>query len=60
MRIWKWPARWRCHRSIWCCQYVDTSLCNGSKDPHRVSRTRRNWKAARMERSYERQVRRAL
>lgn len=38
MRFWRWPARWRHHRSLWCCQYIDTPLCNGALDPHPIAR----------------------
>lgn len=30
-----------CHGTYWCCQYIDTPLCNGSLDPHRIARLRR-------------------
>jgi hypothetical protein len=33
-------ARWRCHRDLWCCQYVDRPMCNGWDDPHRLARWR--------------------
>jgi len=31
-----WYYRWRCHRSIRCCQYTDNPNCNGSLEPHRL------------------------
>lgn len=40
---WKWRARRRCHGTIACCQYVDTPLCNGSLEPHRLARLRQRW-----------------
>lgn len=33
--------RWLCHGNLWCCQYIDTPLCNGSLEPHRLARWRR-------------------
>lgn len=38
---WHLARRWQCHGSFWCCQYIDTPLCNGSLDPHRIARWRR-------------------
>lgn len=42
--VWRWRARWDCHGSIWCCQYVDLPLCNGSKDPHWLGERIRRWR----------------
>jgi len=32
--------RWLCHRSLWCCQYIDTPQCRSPHDPHRLARRR--------------------
>lgn len=42
-----WLARWRCHRSLWCCQHVDHPMCNSPRDPHRLAR----WRFKRQERN---------
>lgn len=42
-------ARWRCHKTLWCCQYTDQPMCNSREDPHRLARYR-----------YRRQQRRAI
>lgn len=34
----RWRARYRCHGSILCCQYIDSPMCNHWDDPHRVAR----------------------
>lgn len=34
----RFRARWRCHRSLLCCQYVDGPLCNGTLETHRLAR----------------------
>jgi len=34
--------RWLCHRSLWCCQYIDSPRCNSPHDPHRIARWRRS------------------
>jgi hypothetical protein len=31
-------ARWACHRSFFCCQYVDQTMCNSWDDPHFFAR----------------------
>lgn len=31
-------ARWACHQSLWCCQYVDQAMCNSWNDPHLLTR----------------------
>lgn len=33
-------ARWACHRSLWCCQYIDWPMCNSWNDPHLLARGR--------------------
>lgn len=32
--------RWRCHGTLWCCQYVDRAMCNSWHDPHLLARWR--------------------
>lgn len=32
--------RWRCHRGLWCCQYVDGPMCNSWNEPHQLARWR--------------------
>lgn len=37
-RLMLWLARWLCHQSLWCCQYVDDANCNSWNDPHLFAR----------------------
>lgn len=39
--------RWLCHRTLWCCQYIDTPQCNSAHDPHRIARWRHRRNARR-------------
>ncbi|WWT39732.1 hypothetical protein [Microcystis phage Mwe-JY05] len=38
-------ARWACHGSLWCCQYVDQPMCNTGADPHLLARLRFRWQS---------------
>jgi hypothetical protein len=43
--------RWRCHRSLWCCQYVDRPMCNSWHDPHLLARWHYRWVSRRIRRA---------
>lgn len=46
-------ARWRCHQSVWCCQYVDEPNCSSWNDPHALARWRYRRRSRREQRAEE-------